>query len=288
MSSSQRSTASKGYSWSTARMNRETRTSSPSQHQVTPPTRIITPPRQPQQQVHQSRTTSPKHNLFTSSDHHDDDSILSTGSNNPKFMLIVPHDNFPKYGLWLKKQFPDIISSTGGFFVHSQLKIRSQNDIDDYLEYSPEDWQEHLPRSYHIWRKTIIELVIIWTVTSYMEGCIPYTRYLEIRDEMLPTLNSIYEEIEASKIYSSNNNTPNLVKSPQSPPTLPPPYQQKSPTVIQWQSKCMKDNDTEPPDGLQWWQKYYKMQEEYKRKKNTPDKNLEPIVMMTMGKFKDY
>ena len=99
---------------------------------------------------------------------------------------------------------------------------------------------------------------------------------------MLPTMTDIYEETETSEIYSSNNDTPNLVKSPS---TSPPPYQKVIPTVIQWHSKCMKDNDTpnlvvspqspptppptydeESPDGLQWWQKYYqKMQEDYKR-----------------------
>ena len=132
MSFSQRSSHSQ--SWTTARLPREPRSPSTSNHQVIPPTRIITPPRQLQQQVHQSRTTSPRHNLFTSSDHDDDESILSTDPNHLDMMNIIPCDNFPKYGLWLKKQFPDIISSTGGFFVHSQLKIRSQNDIDDYLE----------------------------------------------------------------------------------------------------------------------------------------------------------
>ena len=62
-----------------------------------------------------------------------------------------------------------------------------------------------------------------------MEGAIPYNKYLETRDEMLPTLNSIYVETEP---YSSPTNTPNVVESPQSPPT-PPPYEKVSPTVIQ-------------------------------------------------------
>src|SRR6476646_7034318 len=105
--------------------------------------------------------------------------------------------------------------------MHSQLRIRSEYDIDDFLEYTPEDWQEHLPRSSHIWRKTIIELIIIWTVTAHMEGAIPYNRYLETRDEMLPTLNSIYVETEASKIFSSPTSTSDMVESPQSPPTPP-------------------------------------------------------------------
>ena len=123
-----------------------------------------------------------------------------------------------------------------------------------------------------------------------MNRDITYERYMEIREEMLPTLHDIYGETEASKIYSSNNDAPNLVKSPS---TSPPPYQKVPPTVIQWESKCMKDDDNpnlvvspqspptppptyeeESPDGLQWWQKYYqKMQEDYKRKKNTSASN---------------
>jgi hypothetical protein len=121
----------------------------------------------------------------------DDESIHSTGSNNPEYMVIFPCDNFPKYGVWLKQQFPHIISTTGGFFVHSQLRIRRQEDIDDYLEYTPEDWKEHFPRSYHIWRKTIIELIIIWTVTSNMNRDISYAKYMETRERMHPTPTSI-------------------------------------------------------------------------------------------------
>src|SRR3982751_2007242 len=120
-----------------------------------------------------------------------------------------------------------------------QPQIRSQDDIDDFMEFSPEDWQNHLPNSYHIWRKTISELNIIWEVASYMEGCISYTQYLKVRDEMLPVLNELYGETEASKIYSSKNYVPELVESPQLPPTPPPPYQKVSPTVMQWESKCM-------------------------------------------------
>src|SRR5687768_16677830 len=76
-----------------------------------------------------------------------------------------------------------------------------------------------------------------------MEYDIPYTKYMEMREEMLLVSNTIYIENEASKIYTSKNDVPDLVESPQSPP--PPPYQKVSPTVIQWQSKCMKAND--PP-----------------------------------------
>src|SRR5690349_3142486 len=74
-----------------------------------------------------------------------------------------------------------------------------------------------------------------------MQGCIPYTKYLKMRDKMHPVLNELYGETEASKIYSSKNDVPELVQSPQSPPTSPPPYQKVSPTVLQWESKCMKD-----------------------------------------------
>ena len=58
---------------------------------------------------------------------------------------------------------------------------------------------------------------------------------------MLPVLNELYGETEASKIYSSKNDVPELVESSQPPPTPPPPYQKVSPTVLQWESKCMKD-----------------------------------------------
>ena len=242
--SSNSSQKSSNPSWTTARLPRETRSPSTSQHQVTPPPRALTPSSHSQHQVNPTRATSPRQNLYSSMNNQDDDSIHSTESNNPEMMLITPCDNFPKYGVWLKKQFPHIITSAGGFFVHSQLKIRRQEDIDDFLEYSPEDWKEHFPRSYHIWRKTIIELIIIWTVTSYMDRDLSYARYMEIREEMLPTLNELYEDTEASKIYHSNSNIPDLVESPQSPSCPPPPYQKVSPTVIQWQSKCMKDNDT--------------------------------------------
>ena len=151
MSSSQRSSHSP--SWTTARLPRETRTPSTSQHhhQVTPPTRVLTPSSHSKHQMISIRVTSPRHNLFSSMDNQDDDeSIHSTGSINPKFMLITPCDNFPKYDVWLKQQFPHIITSAGGFFVHSQLRIRRQEDIDDFLEYTLEDWKEHFPRSYHI------------------------------------------------------------------------------------------------------------------------------------------
>ena len=63
-----------------------------------------------------------------------------------------------------------------------------------------------------------------------------------MREEIFPVLNTIYIENEASKIYAFKNDVPDFVESPQSPP---PPYQKVSPTVIQWQSKCMKPND--PP-----------------------------------------
>ena len=122
MSSSQRSASSPGFSWSTARLNRETRTPSASQHQVTPPTRIITPPKA-QQQVNPSIRTSPRHNLFSTMDNQDDESIRSTDSNHPDMMLIIPCDDFCKYGVWLRKTFPHIITPTGSFFVHSNLKI---------------------------------------------------------------------------------------------------------------------------------------------------------------------
>ena len=125
MSSSQRSSHSP--SWTTARLPRETRSPSTSQHQVTPPTRVLTPSSHSNHQVNSTRRTSPRHNLFSSMDNQDDDSINSTDSDHPAMMLITPCDNFPKHGLCLKKQFPHIITSTDGFFVHSQLKIRSQH-----------------------------------------------------------------------------------------------------------------------------------------------------------------
>ena len=159
-------------------------------------------------------------------------------------VVITPCYDFAKYGVWLRKQFPHIITATGSFFVHSNLKIRSQREIEFFMEFSPEDWQNHLPRSYHIWRKTIIELIIIWTVTSEMDRDITYTKYMETRNEMLPVLDTIYEETPAPKNDSWINDILGYFDSPQSP-SSPPPYQKVSPAVIQWQSKCMKDND--PP-----------------------------------------
>src|SRR5688572_12956610 len=140
-------------------------------------------------------------------------------------VVITSCYDFSKYGVWFKKQFPDIITSTGGFFVHSILKTRSQEDIENFMEFTPEDWINHLPRSYHIWRKTIIELVLIWTLTSEMDRNIPYTSYMDMRNDMLPVLNTVHEETPASKIYSFNNeDVPELIESPYSPIT-PPPYQ---------------------------------------------------------------
>ena len=101
MSFSQRSSHSQ--SWTTARLQRDTKSPSTSHHQVTPPPRVITPPRQSQQYTFQSRTTSPRNNLFTSSDKNDDESILSADSNHPEMMQIIPCDNFPKYSSWLKE-----------------------------------------------------------------------------------------------------------------------------------------------------------------------------------------
>ena len=106
--------------------------------------------------------------------------------------------------------------------MHSHLKIRNSEDIEQFMEYQTEEWQNLLPRSYHIWRRIIIELVIIWTVTAGVDHDIPYAQYMEIRNGMLPLMNTIYEETEASKIYSSNNEVPGLVESPQSSTPSPP------------------------------------------------------------------
>ena len=67
---------------------------------------------------------------------------------------------------------------------------------------------------------------------------------MDMRNEMLPVLNTIYEETPASKIYSGDNDTPGYSDSPKLP-TSPPAYQKVSPAVVQWQSQCMKDKD--PP-----------------------------------------
>ena len=145
-------------SFTTARLPRETQSPSTSHHQVTPPVRTLTPSSHSSLQrnstrsahtnhLNSTRMTSPRHNLFSTQD---DDSINSTDSNDHEMMLITPCTDFTKHGVWLKKQFPDIISPSGGFFVHSQLKIRSQNDIDSFMEFSQDDWINFLPRSYHI------------------------------------------------------------------------------------------------------------------------------------------
>src|SRR5687768_5918236 len=133
----------------------------------------------------------------------DDESIHSTDSIGSNMMVIESCSDFTKYGTWLRKQFPNIITATGSFFVHSHLKVRNSEDIENIMEYQLEDWQSYLPNSYHILRKTIIKLIVIWTVTSGIEYDIPYTKYMEMREEMLPVLNTIFIENEASEIYSS-------------------------------------------------------------------------------------
>src|SRR5688572_26501673 len=93
------------HSWASARLERETRTPSISQHQVTPPTRVLTPPTQPQSNVFPTsrRISPPRQHLFSSLDPQDDESIHSTDSIGPNIMVIQPCSDYTKYGTWLRK-----------------------------------------------------------------------------------------------------------------------------------------------------------------------------------------
>ena len=141
MSSIQRSALSQDYSRTSSRLNRETTTPSSSRHNITPTSGA----------QHQAARTITYQRQDPAMDIQDDDSIHSTTTaTNPNKMLITPCNDFFRYGVWLRNQFPHIITSTGSFFVHSCLKIRSKDDIYIFMEYQPEDWQSHLPKSYHI------------------------------------------------------------------------------------------------------------------------------------------
>ena len=107
------------------------------------------------------------------------------------------------------------------------------------MEYQPSDWRNHLPNSYHVWKKIIIELMIIWTVTIDVYEDIPY-KYMERRDEMLPVLEILYGESSTVNIDSPNNDAPCLVDTPQSSPTPPPPYQKVSTVGLQFQEENKK------------------------------------------------
>ena len=136
MSSSQRSTnSSTRHTWVSARLQKDSRTPSPSQHQVTPPSRVITPPNLSQHQMPTAsrRASPPRHNLFISMYPQDDDSIHSMESEPepPTMRIINPCEDFSKYGVWLRKHFSDIIQPISSFFVHSHLRIRNSEDIED-------------------------------------------------------------------------------------------------------------------------------------------------------------
>ena len=139
MSSSLRSTnSSTRHTWVSARLQKDSRTPSPSQHQVTPPSRVLTPLNLSQHQIPTAnrRVSPPRQNLFTSIDPQDDDSIHSIGSEEPTMMVIELCQDFTKYGVWLKKHFPKIIQPISSFFVHSHLRIRNSEDIEEFMNYT--------------------------------------------------------------------------------------------------------------------------------------------------------
>jgi len=153
---------------------------------VHPPSFLVSSPQIPTYQLDQTPTPS--------LDQPDDESINSTNSNNNMSLVIKPCTTYSKYGLWLKQQFPQKINQRKDFFVHSILKIRTLDDVQVFHDYTPLEWKEHLDKSYHVWMKTIIELIIIWTVTLDIYDEVPFSQYLEVRNEMLPILYPMYEE----------------------------------------------------------------------------------------------
>ena len=154
----------------------------------------------------------------------DDDSIHSTLTTTSGPSSITPCYNYSNYGVWLRKQFPGIITIKDSFLVHSILKIRSLDDLSLYNEFTPEEWKEYLHNSYHVWLKTIIELVIIWTVTIDVYNDVPYSDYLKIRQELLPVLQKIYGDTKPK-------------------PPSPPPYQPISPIVKEFEQEKAKEKE---------------------------------------------
>ena len=179
---------------------------------VHPPSFTVSPP---QEQIPQL-----DHTPTPSLDQPDDETINSTNSNLNMSLVIKPCHTYSKYGIWLKQQFPCIMNQREGFFVHSILKIRSMDDVQVYNDYTSLEWKEHLNKSYHLWMKTTIELVIIWNVTLEVYDEVPFSQYLEVRNEMLPLLYPMYEE---------------HIK----PPT-PPPYTPVSPFVKEYNEEMAK------------------------------------------------
>ena len=143
-------------------------------------------------------TTSPPTNVIhhnaptTTMDQSDDETINSTNSNPNMSLAIKPCENYSQYGVWLRKQFPCIITMRESFFVHSCLKIRTLDDILTFHEFTPQHWKDHLDKSFNTWIKSIIELVILWAATLETNEEISFSQYLELRDQMLPILQSIY------------------------------------------------------------------------------------------------
>ena len=166
------------------------------------------------------------HNPISASslDQQDDESIHSTSikshiTTTPSF--IKPVFNYSKYGVWLRNNFPNIITIKDSFFVHNILKIRTLEDVLLFQDFTPDDWKDYIPKSYHVWAKTIIELVIIWSVTLDVFHDVPFSEYMETRQEMLPMLEELYE-----------------ISMPKSP--TPPPYQPVSPTLQEFKKEKEK------------------------------------------------
>ena len=71
----------------------------------TPPSATISPPIN---QIHPDHTPTP------SMDHSDDESINSVTSSPKMSLVIKPCDTYTKYGVWLRQQFPHIMTMSIG------------------------------------------------------------------------------------------------------------------------------------------------------------------------------
>lgn len=61
-----------------------------------------------------------------------------------------------------------------------------------FQDFTSDDWKDYAPKSYHIWAKTIIELVIVWRVTLDAFHDTHFSEYMETRKDMLPMMEEHY------------------------------------------------------------------------------------------------
>ena len=181
--------------------------------------------------------------------------------------MITVCTNFRNHGNWLKKNFPEEITSKSVYLVHRVLRIISQRDVASYTNLSPNDWVNLLgSQNLDKYIINITDLIIIWMYTAEQTAPLPHSSYEEFRNMMVMELTNELAKVIDPKIYMPEADTKPIPSQITAPPPVPkpsplvysafpsevekqpPPYTRHSPLVfgsgrsVQSKTKSVKSN----------------------------------------------